>query len=753
MSRESGLSVTVLTTAEQIALSSGGGMWTTKAVGPVPSLLLVDGPNGLRVSTSETDVLGGPTRPATCFPPAVGLAQTWDTDLVGRVGRALGREARVAGVDVLLGPGVNIKRDPRAGRNFEYYSEDPLLTGMLGAAYVGGVQSQGVGCALKHFAAYNAEHDRMRQSSEVDPRTLHEIYLRAFERIVRAAHPWLVMCSYNRLNGTPVAQHHGLLTEVLRDQWGFDGVVVSDWGAVTDRIASLEAGLDLAMPGSGGAADARVSTAVREGRLAPAVVARAAGRVAELAGKAKAAGARGDYDEVVDYDDHHRLAREVAGRGIVLLRNEGDLLPLPGHRPIAVIGQLAVRPRFQGGGSSHVNPTRVDLPLDELCRLTRADVAYSPGYALDGGGDTRTLRAEAAGQAARSDTAVVFLGLGVEHEAEGGDRGDLDLPIDQIELLRAVSAAQPRTVVVLMHGGLARLAPVVACAPAVLDAALTGQAAGGAVADVLLGRVNPSGRLTETVPARLSDVPAFLNFPGSDQTVLYGERHYVGYRWYDARDLSVTFPFGHGLSYTTFDYSDLVLTAATDGITVSVTVTNTGARAGREVLQVYAGPLVSRVDRAPHELGAFACVDLDVGESRRVETRVDRADLAYWDVRVDRWVVESGDYEVAVGASSRDLRLAGRVMVEGDSVTTVLTSESTLAEALAHPTAGPVVRRLVEQVFGGHGADGSGMGVDLMKYIASIPIGRLASASGDDARDGGLRARILAAIGADGAPK
>lgn len=677
--------------------------------------MLTDGPHGVRKqSGSATDHLGvAGSEPATCFPPAVGLSQTWDPELVERIGEALGDECRSLGVHVLLGPGVNIKRDPRCGRNFEYYSEDPLLSGALGAGWVRGVQSRGVGASLKHFAVNNAEHDRMRASSDVDERTLREIYLRAFERVVRDAAPWTVMCSYNRINGTYAAENAWLLTEVLRGEWGFDGVVVSDWGAVRDRVAAVEAGLDLEMPATGGVTDADVVSAVQEGSLDESVVTRAAGRVARLAARAtENAGTRRPFDA----DAHHRLAREAAAQAVVLLKNDGEVLPLS-PSTLAVIGPFAQAPRYQGGGSSHVNPTRVDIPLDEIrSHAAGHEVTYSPDVA-------------SAVDAARSaDTAIVFLGLSAEAESEGYDRDDIDLPAEQLDLLRAVVDVQPRTVVVLAHGGVVRLDEVAALAPAILDGALLGQAGGGAIADVLFGAVNPSGRLAETVPLRLQDSPSYLNFPSERGHTVYGERVFVGYRGYDARDIAVAFPFGHGLSYTTFAYSDLRVAEGRDGVAVRVTVENSGARTGREVVQAYIGLPSSRVARPPRTLAGFAGVTLTPGEQSSVEIPVRRSDLAYWDVAAHRWAVEAGEYTVWVGASSRDLRLSATVKLEGDEPVQPFTAESTLGEILTDPVAAPLaVAALSEAVPGGTGE--SALGTDLLKMIASIPLGRLAGFS------------------------
>ena len=719
-----------LTLAEQASLSGGADFWTTKAVGEVPSLVLTDGPHGVRRQAGATDHLGlAESLPATCFPPAVGLAQSWDPDLVGRVGAALGTEAGALGVDVLLGPGINIKRDPRGGRNFEYYSEDPFLTGVLGGAWVTGLQSTGVGASLKHFAANNAEHDRMRSSSDVDPRTLREIYLRAFQRVVRTSAPWTVMCSYNRINGVYASEDHWLLTTVLREEWGFDGVVVSDWGAVRDRSASVPAGLDLEMPGDGGASDARLLAAVESGDCSPEDVRTAASRVAALAAKAAGAGRGGAARDTgtlavgaEDVEAHHALAREVAARCVVLLRNEGGLLPLNPGGSVAVIGGFAQDPRYQGGGSSHVAPTRLDVPLEEIRALAGSGtVTFSHGYTEEG--DGAGLREQAVRDAESADAAVVFLGLAEHQESEGFDREHIELPSEQLDLLAAVARAQPRTVVVLSHGGVLRLAPVAELAPAILDGALLGQAGGGAIADVLFGRVNPSGRLAETVPVRLQDTPAYLNFPGENSAVLYGEGLYVGYRWYDARETDVAFPFGHGLSYTTFAYSDLRLEQAATGVTASLTVTNTGDRAGREVVQFYVSKPDSAVSRAPRELKGFTGVTLDPGASERVSVLLSREDLAYWDVRVDGWVVEGGEYTVSVGASSRDLRAEAVVAVEGDELRLPVTLDSTLGEVLADPKAASVLAEVLAP--SAAMGDSSALGMDMARMMASIPLGRL----------------------------
>lgn len=733
-----------LTLEEKASLTSGADFWTTKAIDRVglPSIMMTDGPHGLRKQSGGTDHLGlSSSVPATCFPPAVGIGSSFDPELIERVGAAIGVEAAIEDVAIVLGPGINIKRSPLCGRNFEYFSEDPIVSGVLGAASVRGVQSQGVGTSLKHFAANNQEFDRMCASSDVDARPLHEIYLRGFERVVKDAQPWTVMCSYNRINGVYASEDPWLLTQVLRDDWGFDGLVVSDWGAVNDRVAGVAAGLDLEMPSSGGRTDAQLVAAVRAGELAESVLDTAADRAIDLVRKAQR---RPSVSDPLDVDAHHALAREAAGRSIVLLKNDGDLLPLAAEQRIAVIGAFATEPRFQGAGSSLINPTRVDRALDELRAIGGDNVAYAAGFAVEGGDiaasgrSSDDLRAEAVAEAAAADVAVVFLGLPAAEESEGFDREHIDLPAAQLAVLDAVIEANPTTVVVLSNGGVVAL-PFADRVPAIVETWLLGQAGGGAVADVLYGAVNPSGKLTETVPVRLEDNPSFGSFPGEFGHVRYGEGVLVGYRWYDAKRLDVTFPFGHGLSYTTFSYGDASTTVAGNGdISVRVEVSNTGERDGREIVQVYAAPVASVVQRAPRELKAFASVALAAGETRTVDLVIRREDLAYWDVRVDRWVVESGEYVVEVAASSRDIRSSARVEVDGDAVSLPLTLNSSIGDVVAHPVAGPIVMGAVGGFLGElSGADSSAASMmpndeAMQKMMASFPIGRLIGFPGID---------------------
>lgn len=722
--------VSDLTLEEKASLTSGASFWYTKPIERVgvPAIMVTDGPHGLRKQREGGDHLGlGDSVPATCFPPAVGLGSSWDVDLVHRVGEALGVETSIENVAVLLGPGINIKRSPLCGRNFEYLSEDPIVSGVLGAAVVRGIQSQGVGTSLKHFAANNQEDDRMRSSSDIDPRPLREIYLRGFQRVVEDAQPWTVMCSYNRINGVYASEDPWLLTSVLRDEWGFEGLVVSDWGAVNERVPSVAAGMDLEMPSSNGVTDAQLVAAVNDGSLDESVLDTAAGRVLDLVRKSTEGAGR--VAGPLDVDAHHALAREAAGRSIVLLKNDGALLPLAKGTKLAVIGEFAEKPRYQGAGSSMINPTCLDSALEGIRELATGDVAYARGFSnavqvTDA--ETAALRDEAVAAASVADVAVVFLGLPARLESEGYDRDDIDLPAEQLALLDAVLAVNPKTVVVLSNGGVVAL-PFADRVPVILEAWLLGQAGGGATADVLFGDVNPSAKLTETIPLRLEDTPAFLDFPGEFSHVRYGEGLFVGYRWYDARRTDVAFPFGHGLSYTTFSYGDAAAAVNGNGdIEVSVAVTNTGDRAGREIVQVYTGLPGGSVQRPVRELKAFASVALEPGETRTVTLTVRRADLAYWDIRLNGWVVEGGEYVVDVAASSRDIRSTAVVQVEGDPIMLPLSRTSSIGEVMAHPVVGPMVQAAIAQMMGSMDgvADIMPEGVDASKMMESFPIGR-----------------------------
>ncbi|MFE2974668.1 glycoside hydrolase family 3 C-terminal domain-containing protein [Streptomyces sp. NPDC059258] len=730
-----------LTLAEKASLTSGDGDFVTTALphAGVPAVTLSDGPHGLRLPKEAGD--GGQVdlhsaAPATCYPPAVALGSSWDPELAHRVAGALADEATAHGIRVLLGPGINIKRSPLCGRNFEYFSEDPLLTAELGGAMVRGLQESGVGAALKHYAANNQETDRMRVSADIDERPLREIYLRAFERIVRRDRPWSVMSSYNAVNGVTLSENTRLLTGILRTEWGFDGIVMSDWGAVRDRVAALRAGLDLQMPGTQGRTDREVVAAVTDGSLDEAVLDTTVARLARFARRT----ADADRPEPrMTVEDHHRLAGEAADRCVVLLKNDDGLLPLdPAAGSLAVIGELARTPRYQGAGSSQVTPTRLDTPLEALRdRAAGARVDFAPGYTLpgaeaagagsaDAAEDDAALEAAAVRLAAASDTVVLFLGLSAHDESEGFDRDHIDLPDAQLRLLDSIVAVNPRVAVVLSNGGVVRTDPWHRTVPALVEGWLLGQAGGGALARVLFGEVNPSGKLAETVPLRLEDSPSHLSFPGEEGHVRYGEGVFVGYRGYDAAAREVAFPFGHGLSYTTFAYSGLRVTPETNGTryAVAVTVANTGPRTGREVVQIYStGPAGSTVARPPRELRGFASVTLAPGESREVVVHVSRDDLAHYSEREGGRRVEGGDHGIEAGASSRDIRLSVVIPVGGDPSRLTLTGRNTVAEWFAHPVGGPLLMKAFAE---GRAAAGGGPSAlenpAIRRFLAGTPL-------------------------------
>ncbi|TBT85004.1 beta-glucosidase [Propioniciclava sinopodophylli] len=714
--------ITQATTEELSKLVCGDGNWHTSGVERlgVPRVHMADGPHGLRVE--ETAALGE-SRPATCFPPAVGLASSWNPALLKRVGTALGREAVAQGVDVVLGPGINIKRSPLCGRNFEYFSEDPLVAGRLASAMVYGLQSQGVGACVKHFAANNQETDRMRVDARVSERALREIYLPAFETVIGSAHPWMVMCAYNRLNGTLVSENPWLLTDVLRGDWDYDGAVVSDWGAVVDRVESLVAGLDLEMPHEQGNSDVEVAAAVESGQLSREILELAAARILALTERA--------MDAVrdttpVDEAEHHQLAREAARESMVLLANDG-VLPLAPRASVALVGEFARTPRFQGGGSSRVNATRVERLVDTLA--SRRRVTFAPGFLLSGESDD-ALVDEAVAAAEASDVVVLCLGLPDAEETEGVDRTHLRLPDVQLALLAELAETGKPIVVVLSNGAAVEVAPWADQCAALLEGWLGGQAGALALADVLVGDAEPSGRLTETLALRLADHPSSLMFPGESGHVDYGEGVFVGYRGFDAADREVAFPFGFGLGYTTFSYDKLVAkvtgTPASGDlrIVVQVTVTNTGERAGSEVVQVYVGNAPASVPRPPRELRAFAKVRLEPGESRTVTLPLDSRAFAFWSEVHDRWVVESGLFTIEAGPNVRDLPLVQELRLDMPARRVRLHAESTLAEWMADDQAWAA---LLARVPGGQGFS---LPEEVIAVVGGAPLRRFAKFPG-----------------------
>ena len=721
-----------LTLAEKASLTSGSSFWYTAPVERlgIPKIMVSDGPHGLRAQPGDADHLGlGGSLPATCFPTASAIASAWNPDLLTRIGQALAQEARAANLSVILGPGINVKRSPLCGRNFEYFSEDPFLTGELAVGIVDGIQSRGVGTSVKHYAANNQETDRLRVDTVVDERTLREIYLPAFERVVSASQPWSVMCSYNKVNGQSASENTWLLTTVLREEFGFEGLVVSDWGAVYHRVPALLAGLDLEMPPALGRSPEEIVAAVEAGTVPLVVLDARVRAVLELVSKGMAVL---ELDETFDADAHHALAREAAAESVVLLKNDGGLLPLAPESSIAVIGEFARTPRYQGAGSSQVVPTRLDVLLTEL-GTAYGDVAFAPAYRVGDApaDDDQALLDEAARVAAASDTVIMVIGLPGADESEGFDRTHLDLPSNQLAALEAVALANPNVVVVLVNGSTVALDRVTPHAKALVEAWLGGQAAAGGIVDVLTGAVNPSGRLAETIPHRLEDNSSYLNFPGDSQVVHYGEGIFIGYRGYDRSAQDVAFPFGYGLSYTSFELSDLDVTtrgSAADGTlaaTVTVSVTNTGPVGGAEVVQVYVGDVATSVARPVRELKGFAKVSLWPGETKQVSIELDQRAFSFWSIRHRRWAVESGDFVIGVGHHSRDLPLEHTVAIEAPSLSEPLSRDSTLQEWVRDPTGKQLIAEAVKQ-----GQPAAVLSDELIEVIGNMPMSTLANFDG-----------------------
>ena len=606
MTRDIQALIAQMTIEEKAGLCSGRDFWHTKGVERlgIPPLMLTDGPHGLRKQGGDAEEMGAQACvPSTCFPTGVTLASSWDRALLRRVGAAIGEECQAENVEIILGPGLNIKRSPLCGRNFEYFSEDPYLAGEIAASHIQGVQSQGVGTSAKHFAVNNQENRRFSVDANVDERTLREIYLAGFESAITQAQPWTVMCSYNKLNGEYCSQHPSLLTDILRKEWGFEGFVMSDWGAVDLRVDGLAAGLELEMPYSGGSNDRKIVEAVKNGTLPESVLNQAVERLLKIIFTAidqKKPGAT--YDRAA----HHQTAREAAKECMVLLKNDDHILPLKAEGAIAVLGAFAKTPRYQGGGSSHITPTRIDSAYDEMQKLagSRAKLTYAAGYDAKTDQPDDALLQEAARVAAEADVAVIFAGLTDSYESEGYDRTHLRMPDNHVALIHAVAAAQQNVIVVLSNGSPVEM-PWKDRVKGILEGYLGGQAGGGAVADLLFGAANPCGKLAETFPQTLAHNPSSLNFPGEGDRVDYREGLFVGYRYYDAKEIEPLFPFGYGLSYTTFEYTGMAvdkkeLTDA-DTVTVTVKVKNTGTVAGKEIVQLYVRDVESRVIRPVKE--------------------------------------------------------------------------------------------------------------------------------------------------------
>lgn len=656
-----------MTLEEKAALCDGSDFWHLKGMEKydIPVIMVCDGPHGLRKKDYEKKGSSlSASVPSISFPTAATTAASWDPELVYEMGQALGKKCLKEQVGVLLGPGVNMKRSPLCGRNFEYFAEDPELAGEMAAGFINGVQSMGVGTSLKHFAVNSQETRRMVVDSVVDERALREIYLRAFEIATKKSAPWTVMNSYNKINGFHGSENRHTQTEILRDEWGWNGVVVSDWGAVNNRVDGMKAGNDLEMPSSSGSGTAKIIAAVKNGELDETVVDARALNVLMLMKKC-VDGAKENY-EYNDADDQP-LARRIAAGCMVLMKNDG-ILPLDTSKKIAVIGALAKTPRYQGAGSSHIVPTQLDNAFDELAKLG-VNAEYAQGYELTAkkAKNNDKLIAEAAQLAGKVDTAVVFIGLTDEYEAEGYDRTHMKLPDAHDKLVDAVVKANPNTVVVLAGGSPVEM-PWNDSVKAVLNSYLGGQAGGGAVADILTGKVNPSGKLPETYPLVYADTPAVNNFPGNPATVEHRESIYIGYRYYEKAGQAVRYPFGHGLSYTTFKYSDIKLDKSeadeNDEITVTFKVKNTGTVAGAEIAQLYVADKESTIFRPVKELKGFKKVFLEAGEEKEISIKLGKRAFAFWNVNANDWTVESGAFEILVGASSADIRLTAEVNIK-----------------------------------------------------------------------------------------
>ena len=667
---------------QKCALLSGAGTFTTRGCpkAGVPSITLSDGPNGVRKQAGTADHLGlNPSVPATCFPTAATVACSWDPALGEQLGRAMGEEAAAQEVSVLLGPGLNTKRSPLCGRNFEYFSEDPYLSGKLAAAYVRGIQSNGIAACPKHFAVNSQELRRMASDSVVDERTLRELYLTGFEIVVKEAHPKTIMSSYNLVNGTYANENAHLLQDILRRDWGFDGAVVTDWGGSNDHALGVKNGSTLEMPAPGGDAVRELLAAVQSGKITEADVDARLDELLTLVLDTHAAVE--NHSRSFDADAHHALARRAAAESAVLLKNDGDLLPLAAGASVAVIGDFAETPRYQGAGSSAVNSIKVDTFLDCLKDSGLHSVGFAAGFDRQGKPDD-AKKAEAVALAKKADTVLLCLGLDEIKESEGLDRADMKLADNQIELLQTVQQANPNTVVIVSAGASLET-PWLAHCRVLVYGALGGQAGAGAMVDVLTGKINPSGKLAETWANAHADTPAKDNFAGAGRTVQYREGLYVGYRYYQTAGVPVAFPFGYGLSYTSFAYSEL----KADARSVTLTVTNTGSRAGAEIVQVYAAKLDAQIFRPAQELKAFTKVWLEAGESKTVTLPLDDKAFRYWNTKTDSWEVEGGTYELRVGASSADIRLTAAVEVNGTSA-----PNPYAGKALPHYTSGKVQR-------------------------------------------------------------
>ncbi len=699
--------ISEMTLEEKASLLSGLDFWHTKPVERlgIKSVMVSDGPHGLRKQAESADHLGiNESVPAVCFPAACASAASFDKDALYQIGESVGVACQHEKVAVNLGPAVNIKRSPLCGRNFEYFSEDPYLAAQLSTSLIKGVQSKNIGVSVKHFAANSQEHRRMSSDSVVDERTLREIYFPAFESAVKEGKAWTVMCSYNKVNGEYASQNRWLLTDVLRNEWGFDGYVMSDWGAVSDRVKGVHAGLELEMPASGGVNDRRVVQAVKDGLLDEKDVDLAVERLLTIHNRYLE---NAKPDTVWDKEVQHALARQISAESMVLLKNEGGILPLSKEDKIAVIGYFAEKPRYQGGGSSHINAFKVESLLDALEGYP--SFTYAKGYGIEKDESDEALISEAVENAKAADKAVLVLGLPDAFESEGYDRTHMRIPSCQIELLKRVSEANENVVVVLYNGSPIEM-PWIDSAKAVIEAYLGGQAVGGATKAVLFGEVNPCGRLPESFPIHLEDNPSYLTYGGEGNTAVYNEGLFVGYRYYDKKKMDVLFPFGYGLSYTDFEYKNFCVSSAsikdTDEITVSVDVTNTGKVFGKEVVQLYVSDVESTVFRPVRELKGFEKIALNPGETKTVSFRLSKRAFAYWNTTLSDWHVETGAFKIQICKSSRDVVLEKEIFVESTvSIPVKYDLNSITLDLMAHPKAASILAPVMERMHKAMGVD------------------------------------------------
>lgn len=694
-----------MTIEEKVALCSGRDFWSTVNLDRlgIPAVIMTDGPHGVRMAMA--DGIEGLLKsiPATCFPTASAMGATWNEELVAEVADALGEECKALGVDVLLGPGVNLKRSPLGGRNFEYYSEDPYLSGRLGASFVKTLQKHGVGACPKHFVCNESEVERFTMDSEVDERTMRELYLAPFETIVKEADPWFIMAAYNKVNGSLATENYFLLTEVLRKEWGYKGAVVSDWGAVRDNVKSTRSGMDLDMPGGSPIKLKELLNAVQTGLISEKLLDERVGRLLNVLLQTRSA--KGIVKEPCDMGAHHDLAQRVASEATVLLKNDRGILPLQKERihSMAVIGKFATVPKFQGGGSSQMNPTRVVTPLEAVRNMLGDMVAsrVEDGYGIEDEQIDQEGISRAVSAARECEVVLLFAGLTELQETEGMDRPHMDLPLNQVRLIEAVLEANPNTILLISSGSPVTM-PWIEGASTVLQIWLGGQAYGAAVADLLFGVANPSGKLAETFPAHLRDNPSYINYPGEKSRVRYGEGIFIGYRYYEAKGIKPLFPFGHGLSYTTFEYKNLSLSKREIGreepLTIELDIENTGPYAGWETVQLYIKDVRAEVARPEKELKGFAKIFLKPGERQRIRFTIEPRALAYYDVNKKDWRIEAGEFEILVCASSADIRLCATFDViltreEQTALAWELSINSTLKEWLANPKGKVVIEK------------------------------------------------------------